>query len=235
MRSSAPVKSSASTAASSTVAAPKSALVPKSPEPVNSLKNKAPAVASVAAVEKPSTPVAAVSAKSNNAPAWGGFLNFKSEEKRAEPVSVKAPKESLAATSATPASPAKIVLPPKISAASTPKADGNGAPVSPKKNNGNSATVTSSKTNSNGASTPTFITGAVKSRLDSFVGGNSAQFDSFLVQYETGEYGPEGLYAKLIKAVGSKEVAYSILPDLIGTLPRGPAKSALNTFYQTQA
>jgi hypothetical protein len=42
-------------------------------------------------------------------------------------------------------------------------------------------------------------------------------------------------YAILIAETKSKDVAASILPDLIGSLPRGNAKTALNAFYQSQA
>jgi hypothetical protein len=41
----------------------------------------------------------------------------------------------------------------------------------------------------------------------------------------------ENLVKDLVKTLGSKDNAITVLPDIIGSLPRGELKSALNSYY----
>ena len=64
---------------------------------------------------------------------------------------------------------------------------------------------------------------------------NIASIDVGLTGYVNGGVSPDVLYKTVVLAVGSKDAAYSVFPDLIGSLPRGPQKIALNAWYQSVA
>jgi hypothetical protein len=57
--------------------------------------------------------------------------------------------------------------------------------------------------------------------------------DLALSDYKNGIGGPDAVYIKTLKALGNdKNSAASVLPYLVGSLPRGDLKSALNDYYQ---
>jgi len=60
------------------------------------------------------------------------------------------------------------------------------------------------------------------------------EIDNLLGVLIDGKTNPEGFY-KTVSSVLSKDDAFVVLPDLIGSLPRGNVKSALNSFYQQKA
>eukprot|EP01041_Mallomonas_annulata_P006431 gene6431-13001_t len=79
------------------------------------------------------------------------------------------------------------------------------------------------------------LSASLSAKLESIKPNTATAVDTLMAEYRRGSIGPDSLYARLVKTLGSKEKAFSVLPDLIGCLPRGTEKSALNSFYQTQA
>ena len=59
--------------------------------------------------------------------------------------------------------------------------------------------------------------------------------DNALVKYNEGSLTAEDTYRQLIASLDSKDAAFAVFPDVIGSLPRGEKKSALNRYYQQQA
>ena len=68
--------------------------------------------------------------------------------------------------------------------------------------------------------------------------GASAQavtnIDAALVRFSTGKVGPEGVFLAAKSSIG-KDGAFDVFPDVIGSLPRGEARSQLNAWFQGQA
>ena len=68
------------------------------------------------------------------------------------------------------------------------------------------------------------------------VSGNNQQaikeLDALVRKYSNGAMTAEGFYKELLKICGgSKDIAFDIFPELIGSLPRGESKSRLSQFF----
>ena len=61
-----------------------------------------------------------------------------------------------------------------------------------------------------------------------------SRVDEAADKYLAGSIGPEGLYQAVKAAVGNSS-AFSVFPDVVGSLPRGERKSKLNEWFQSQA
>ena len=61
-----------------------------------------------------------------------------------------------------------------------------------------------------------------------------SRVDEAVDKYLAGSIGPEGLYQAVKAAVGNSS-AFSVFPDVVGSLPRGERKSKLNEWFQSQA
>jgi len=59
--------------------------------------------------------------------------------------------------------------------------------------------------------------------------------DRAFKNYSNGESNPDRLYRVLSTSLGSKDAAFQVLPDLVGSLPKGSLKSALFNYYQQNA
>lgn len=61
-----------------------------------------------------------------------------------------------------------------------------------------------------------------------------AEIDDTLGRFAAGSASAEKVFQTLKTAVG-KDAAFDVFPDVIGSLPRGEKKSALNAWFQSQA
>jgi len=59
--------------------------------------------------------------------------------------------------------------------------------------------------------------------------------DRAVGNYSNGKSSPDQLYRELSISLGSKDAAFQVLPDLVGSLPKGSLKSALFNYYQQNA
>jgi hypothetical protein len=59
--------------------------------------------------------------------------------------------------------------------------------------------------------------------------------DRAFKNYSNGQSNPDRLYRELSNSLGSKDAAFQVLPDLVGSLPKGSLKSALFNYYQQNA
>ena len=75
---------------------------------------------------------------------------------------------------------------------------------------------------------------AVKA-LSMYPESTSLKVEAAVKAFLNSEIPTEILYKDIASALGSKDKAFLVLPDIIGSLPRGDKKTALNSFYQNQA
>jgi hypothetical protein len=59
--------------------------------------------------------------------------------------------------------------------------------------------------------------------------------DDSVAAFVDGRLSSANLYADIVKLMGSKDAAFDVIPDVIGSIPRGPAKSEFNQFFQQKA
>jgi hypothetical protein len=59
--------------------------------------------------------------------------------------------------------------------------------------------------------------------------------DKALQSFDSGNVNVESLYSTVLNVTKDRDSTYQIMPYLIGSLPRGPRKTALNSFYQQQS
>ena len=87
--------------------------------------------------------------------------------------------------------------------------------------------------------TPTAnLSGAIVKKITSFRTITSTavvDIDRAFKNYSNGESNPDRLYRVLSTSLGSKDAAFQVLPDLVGSLPKGSLKSALFNYYQQNA
>ena len=87
--------------------------------------------------------------------------------------------------------------------------------------------------------TPTAnLSGAIVKKITSFRTITSSavvDIDRAFKNYSNGESNPDRLYRVLSTSLGSKDAAFQVLPDLVGSLPKGSLKSALFNYYQQNA
>lgn len=193
---------------------------PKSKPPSAPSKSTEKPPATAAVDSKPAT----VAAKSQ-ALVGGGLFSFGAKS-NASPVPNKpAPSPVKETKAAAPAAPKSLF---SFGSVSTPK---QAPQVEERK--GAATTVVKAITK------PSLLSSAAIKTLKSVKANDAeiAKVDSYLQTFSKGGVSAEKLYAQVANALGgNKSNAFTVLPDLIGSLPKGTtAKSALNSFYQQKA
>eukprot|EP01039_Chlorochromonas_danica_P009212 gene9212-10172_t len=61
------------------------------------------------------------------------------------------------------------------------------------------------------------------------------EIDQALIDFNNGKLSSDQLYSAATQVLRSKDKAFEVLPYLVGSLPRGPRKTALNNFYQQRS
>lgn len=61
------------------------------------------------------------------------------------------------------------------------------------------------------------------------------EIDQALIDFNNGKLSSDQLYSATTQVLRSKDKAFEVLPYLVGSLPRGPRKTALNNFYQQRS
>ena len=79
------------------------------------------------------------------------------------------------------------------------------------------------------------LSSAAIKTLSAYPESVSLKVESSVKAYLNSEIPTEILYKDISSALGSKDKAFLVLPDIVGSLPRGDKKTALNSFYQNQA
>ena len=83
--------------------------------------------------------------------------------------------------------------------------------------------------------TSTLLSSTACKALSAYPAAKATAVESAVKSFIKGEIPAEILYKDMSIALGSKDAAFSVLPDIVGSLPRGDKKTSLNSFYQNQA